>query len=97
LAWTPEWTLADLNEVRVAVEAEDTASGGGDVLGRPRGGVKDVDGRVGDGLESREPIGNLGAEVGFGGVGSMSSDQIDVHDMLLRKARDDETLRRRRY
>ena len=64
--------LADLDEVGVAVEAEDAAAGGGDLLGCPGGSREDADGGLADGLEAGEAVGDLGAELGlgvFGGVG----------------------------
>src|SRR5258705_7795817 len=58
---------ADLDEVGVAVEAEDFAAGGGDAEGSPCGLVEESDGGVAYGLEAGEAVCNLGAEMDFGG------------------------------
>ena len=64
--------LADLDQVGVAVEAEDAAASRGDLLWCPGGSGEDGDGGVADGFEAGEAVGDLGAELGlgvFGGVG----------------------------
>src|SRR5271168_1401004 len=58
---------ADLDQVRVAVEAEDFAAGGGDAEWGPCWFVEEDDGGTAYGLEAGEAVCNLGAELGFGG------------------------------
>jgi len=63
--------LADLDQVGVAVEAEDAAAGGSDLLGGPCRRGEDRDGGLADGLEAGEAVGDLGAELGLGGFGGV--------------------------
>ncbi len=86
MAWA--WALADLDEAGVAVEAEDAATGGGDVFGRPDGRGEDGDGGLGDGFETGEAVRNLGAEVGLGGFCWVGGDEVDLDDVFLRDAGD---------
>src|SRR5882757_4981582 len=58
---------ANLDEVGVAVEAEDFAAGGGDAEGSPCGLVEESDGGVAHGFKAGEAVGDMGAEMGFGG------------------------------
>ena len=53
--------LADLDQGRVAVEAEDSAAGWGDVLRGPGWGAADGDVGLADGFEAGEAVGDLGA------------------------------------
>src|ERR1700704_4892183 len=54
---------ADLNEVRVAVEAEGFAAGWGDAQGSPCGLFEERDGGVAYGFKAGEAIGDLGLEL----------------------------------
>ena len=56
-------SLAELDEVAVAVEAEGAAAEGGDADGRPGGLVEEVDLGAADGGEAGEAVEDLGAEV----------------------------------
>jgi hypothetical protein len=58
---------AYLDEVGVAIEAEDFAAGGGDAERSPCRLVEESDGGAAYGFEASEAVCDLGAEVGFGG------------------------------
>src|SRR3982074_2343751 len=79
---------ADLDEVGVAVEAEDLAAGRGDAEGRPCGLVEERDGGVAYGFEAGEAICDLGAEMGFGGFFFLSGREFDFNDVFLGDAGD---------
>ena len=79
---------ADLDEVGVAVEAEDLAAGGGDAEGRPCGLVEESDGGAAYGFEAGEAVGYLGAEVGFSGFVCLCGNEFDVDAVFLRDAGD---------
>jgi hypothetical protein len=79
---------ADLDEVGVAVEAEDLAAGGGDAEGRPCGLVEESDGGVAYSFEAGEAICDLGAEMGFGGFVFLSGREFDCDDVFLGDPRD---------
>jgi hypothetical protein len=79
---------ADLDEVGVAVEAEDLAAGGGDAEGGPCGLVEQDDGGVTDGLEACQAVGDLGAEVGFGGLVFLCGGELDFDAVFLGDAGD---------
>ena len=64
MAWP--W-LPDLDQTGVAIETEDFAAGGSDVLWSPGRMVDQVDGGLADGFETCEPIDDLCAELGLGG------------------------------
>src|SRR6266702_5723356 len=73
--------LADLDRGWVAVEAEDSAAGWGDVWRGPGGIVEDSDGGLADGFEACEAVVDLGGELGFGcfrGVGGGEGDFDEV-------------------
>src|SRR5437868_12263591 len=69
---------ADLDEVGVAVEAEDSAAGGGDAEGRPCGFVENSDLGAAYRLEAGESVGDLGAELGFGGFALLGGGEFDL-------------------
>jgi hypothetical protein len=83
---------ADLDEVGVAVEAEDFAAGGGDAEGSPGGLVEESDRGVAHGLKAGEAVGDLGfelgAEVGFGGFVLLCGGELDFDAMFLGDAGD---------
>ena len=68
---------ADLDEVRVAVDAEDFAAGGGNAEGSPCGLVEESDGGSVYGFEAGEAVCDLCAEVGFGGFVCLSGGEYD--------------------
>jgi hypothetical protein len=80
--------LADLDEVGVAVEAEGAAASGGNLLRAPCGLIEESDLRVAYGLDACEAVGDLGAELGFGGLGCVRGSDLDFDDVLLRDAWD---------
>jgi hypothetical protein len=77
------WALADLDEAGVAVEAEDAAADGGDVLRGPGERGEDCYGGLGDGLDAGEAVDDLGAEVGLGGFGGVGGNEVDLDDVFL--------------
>ncbi len=79
---------ADLDEVGVAVQAEDFAAGGGDAEGRPCGLVEESDGGVAYGFEAGEAVCDLGAEVGFGCFVCLRWGEFDVDAVFLGDAGD---------
>jgi hypothetical protein len=79
---------ADLDEVGVAVEAEDFAAGGGDAEGSPCGLVEESNGSVAYGLEAGEAVCDLSAEVGFGGIIFLRGSEFYVDLMFLGDAGD---------
>ncbi len=79
---------ADLDEVGVAVEAEDFAAGGSDAEGSPCGLVEESDGGVAYGLEAGETVGDLGAEMGLGGFVSLRWGEFDFDGVFLGDAGD---------
>src|SRR5258708_16476097 len=78
-------SLADLDEVGVTVEAEDLATGGGDVEGSPCGVVEERDGGAAYGFEAGEAVGDLGfelgVEMGFGGFVFLCGGELDFDAM----------------
>jgi hypothetical protein len=79
---------ADLDEVGVAVEAEDLAAGGGDAEGTPCGLVEESDGGVAYGLEAGEAVLDLGLELGFGGFVCLRGGELDFDVVFLGDAGD---------
>src|SRR5882757_4166923 len=79
---------ADLDEVGVAVEAQDFAAGGGDAERSPCGMVEESDGGVAHGFEAGEAVGDLGAELSFGGFVSLCWGEFDLDGVFLRDAGD---------
>ena len=75
--------LADLDEVWVAVEAEDLAASWGDVEWRPDGSVEEDDGCAADGLEAGEAVDDLGLELGGLGLVGLGWSEFDVDQMFL--------------
>jgi hypothetical protein len=81
-------SLADLDEVWVAVEAEDFAAGGGDVERGPGGFVEESDDGVAYGLEAGEAIGDLGLKLGVGVFGWIGGSELDLDAVFLWDAGD---------
>src|SRR6266481_2454411 len=79
---------ADLDEVGVAVEAEDLAAGGGDAEGSPCRLVKESDGDAAYCFEAGEAVCDLGAEVGFGGFVCLCGGEFDFDGVFLGDVRD---------
>jgi hypothetical protein len=79
---------ADLDEVRVAVETESSASCGRDVEGRPDGVVED--GHVGSayGFETCEAVDDLGLELSVGDFVVLGGSDFDLYFVFLGDARD---------
>src|SRR5580658_4287621 len=82
------WVLADLDEVRVAVQAEDFAAGGGDVEWGPDGVVEESDCGAADGLKAGQAVDDLGLKLGVGGFVGLGWGELDVDQMLLGSAGD---------
>lgn len=78
--WRSAWghgRLADLHEVRVAVEAEDFAAYRGDALRAPGRSGQDADGALAYCLETGETISDLSGDVGCGILGWVGEDEFD--------------------
>lgn len=75
--------LADLDEAGVAVEAEDAAASGCDVLRSPGWSGEDGDGGLADGLETGEAVLELGGELGGGFFGGAGEGEVDMDAVLL--------------
>ena len=56
--------------------------------GSPCGLGEDGDGGLADGFEAGEAVGDLGAELGFGGFAGIGEDEVDLDVVLLRDAGD---------
>jgi hypothetical protein len=74
---------ADLDEVRVTVEAQDLATGGGDAEGSPCGVVEESDGGMAYGFDAGEAVCDLGLELGVGGFVFLSGGELDFDAMFL--------------
>jgi hypothetical protein len=79
---------ADLDEVGVAVEAEDLAAGGSDAEWGPCGFVEKSDDGVTYGFEAGEAVDDLGAELGLGGLVGLGGREFDVDFVFLGDAGD---------
>lgn len=80
--------LADLDQVRVTVEAEGLAAGGSDVERAPEGLVEEGDGGVADGFEAGQAVGDLCAELGGCSFFGLAGSDGDFYDVFLRDAWD---------
>ena len=82
------WVSAELDEIRVAVQAEEAAAGGSDVVWDPAGGVEEGDVGVADGLEASEAVNDLGGQLGFGRFVGGGEGEGDRDAVLARDAGD---------
>jgi len=79
---------ADLDEIGVAVEAQDLAAGGGDAEGRPWGLIEEGDGGLAYGFEAGEAVCDLGAQLGVDGFVGLCGGEFDLDLVFLRDAGD---------
>ena len=77
------WGLADLDQVRVAVEAEGLAARGRDALRSPCGFVEESDCGVTYGFDAGETIGDLGAKLGISGIVIIGWSEGDLDVMFF--------------
>src|SRR5580704_14891478 len=70
---------ANLDEVGVAVEAENLAAGGGDAEGSPCGVVEESDGGMAYGFEAGEAISDLGLELSVGGFVGLRGGEVNLN------------------
>jgi hypothetical protein len=82
------WALADLDEIRVAVEAQGFAAGWSDLLGRPYRFFEESDDGLADSFETGETIFDLGFELGVGGFVGLGWGEFDFDAVLLRDTGD---------
>ena len=80
--------LADLDQVRIAVEAECSAAGGCDVERGPGGFDEEGDGGLAYGLEASEAVGDVSGELGVGPFVGLCGGQIDLDFVALGDAGD---------
>ena len=78
--------LADLDQVRVAVEAEDLAACGSDVERSPHRCVQEGEGGASYGFDAGETVPDLRCELGVGGFVGLGRDEGDFDDVFLRDA-----------
>ena len=80
--------LSDLDQVGVAVEAEDAAASGGDLEWAPGGFGDEEDFGVASFFEAGEAVQDLRGELGGGLFGGVGEGQFDLDAVFLRDAGD---------